>query len=53
MFMKLKLFFDSQKAAVLTLLYGVCFFCLFCFSIFSTPEGKGILKRLIESYLVP
>lgn len=52
MFMKLKLFFDSQKAAVLTLVRCV-FFCLFCFSIFSTPDGKGILKRLIESYLVP
>lgn len=31
MFMKLKLFFDSQKAAVLTLLYGVCFFLFILF----------------------
>lgn len=39
MFMKLKLFFDSQKAAVLTLLYGVCFFVYFVL-VFS-PHLRG------------
>lgn len=41
MFMKLKLFFDSQKAAVLTLLYGVCVFFFVYFVLVFSPHLMG------------